>query len=187
MRQPKTQKVGTFRFVTESNCSESYSARHFLSNSEWCLEKALERYKSLTVGKINCTSFDHAKDGDLVFHMRTHLFGHKTGQSIEFICDGLEEGHIEKVQLVGIEDDLTVLKCTTLQSHLFCLKVGEEDRPFTVGDYQCLEKAPKDCSGDNAKKHWYTENVIELSVQQLRADVEKLNMDWVYKVVLLTP
>ena len=89
--------------------------------------------------------------------------------------------------MVGIEDDLTVLKCTTLQSHLFCLKVGEEDRPFTVGDYQCLEKAPKDCSGDNAKKHWYTENVIELSVQQLRADVEKLNMDWVYKVVLLTP
>ena len=145
-------------FLSEkTKCKDKDSAKHFLRNCEWRLEKALKYFEStMTVAtKLNYTAFEHGKDGELVVN--------------------------------GNEDDLIVLKCTTFQSHLFYFEVGGEDRPFTVEDYRCLAKAPKDCPAAEAKKHWYTENVVELCVQQLRVDVEELNENWIYKVILLTP
>ena len=177
----------TDRFLSKSKCPDKESAEHFLKKCEWCLEKALKLFESTMriATKLNHIAFKHGKDGDLVFDKKTHLFGRKNGHSIDFICDGMEKGK-RTISADDYEQHLIVLKCTTLQSHLFYFEVGGEDRSFTVGDYKCLEKAPNDCP-DEVEKYWYTENVVELSLQQLRSDVEELNENWAYEVILLTP
>ena len=179
----------TDEFVLKSECSDKDSAKHFLLNCEWCLEEALKFFESTwtAVKTLTYILFEHGKDGDLVFDKRTHLFGRIKGNSIDFICDGMEMGKTKTIQADDDEEDLIVLKCTTLQSHMFHFEVGGEDRPFSVGDYRCLEKAPENCSESEVEKYWYTENVAELSVNHLRAAAEELSKNWAYDVIVLTP